>query len=59
MSIGGKPAPVAGAAAQSQYPGLDQVNVGPLPRTLAGIGSANLTLRIGNVNSNNVTVNIK
>jgi uncharacterized protein (TIGR03437 family) len=58
-SIGGKAVPVIGAAAQSQYPGLDQVNIGPLPRTLAGSGSVNLTLRIGNVNSNNVTVNVK
>jgi uncharacterized protein (TIGR03437 family) len=58
-SIGGKAVPVIGAAAQSQYPGLDQVNIGPLPRTLAGSGSAGLVLRISNVNSNSVTVNIK
>ena len=59
VTIAGKPVPVLAAVAQSEYPGLDQVNVGPLPRTLAGSGSTNLSLRINNVNSNNVTVNIK
>ena len=58
-TIGGKSVPVLGAAAQSQYLGLDQVNIGPLPRTLAGSGLVSLSLRINNVNSNSVTVNIK
>ena len=58
-TIGGKAVPVVGAAAQSQYPGLDQVNIGPLPRTLAGSGVVNLSVRAGNANSNNVTVNIR
>lgn len=58
-SIGGKAVPVIGAAAQSQYPGLDQVNIGPLPRTLVGAGAVPLSLRIGNATSNNVTVNVK
>ena len=58
-TIGGKAVPVLGAAAQSEYPGLDQVNVGPLPRTLAGSGSVILTLKVNNLNSNGVTVNIK
>ena len=58
-TIGGKSVPVLGAAAQPQYAGLDQVNIGPLPRTLAGSGSVSLLLRINNVNSNSVTLNIK
>lgn len=58
-SIGGKAVPVIGAAAQSQYPGLDQVNIGPLPRTLAGAGAVPLSVRVGNATSNNVTVSVK
>lgn len=58
-AIGGKAVPVLGAAAQSQYPGLDQVNLGPLPRTLAGSGSVSLSLKVNNINSNSVTLSIK
>jgi uncharacterized protein (TIGR03437 family) len=58
-TIGGKAVPVLGAAAQSQFPGLDQVNIGPLPRTLAGSGSVSLLLRVNNVNSNSVTLRVK
>jgi uncharacterized protein (TIGR03437 family) len=58
-SIGGRSVPVMAAAAHSQSAGLDQVNVGPLPRTLAGGGVVNLTLRISNINSNNVSVAIR
>ncbi len=59
VTIGNKPVPVLGAAAQSQYPGLDQVNIGPLPRTLAGSGNTNLVLRVNNAGANAITVNIK
>jgi uncharacterized protein (TIGR03437 family) len=58
-TIGGKDVPVLGAAAQSQYPGLDQVNLGPLPRTLAGSGAVSLSLRVNTANSNSVTLSIK
>ena len=59
VTIGGVSVPVSGAAAQSQYPGLDQVNVGPLPRTLAGKGESNLVLQVDGRTANTVTVNIK
>jgi len=35
-TVGGVPVNVAGPVAQSQYAGLDQVNLGPLPASLAG-----------------------
>jgi uncharacterized protein (TIGR03437 family) len=58
-TIGGVAVPVFGAAAQSQYPGLDQVNVGPLPATLAGKGSSSVVLRVDGRTSNAVTVTIQ
>jgi uncharacterized protein (TIGR03437 family) len=58
-AIGGTAVPVLGAAAHSIYPGLDQVNVGPLPRALAGKGETSLTLAIDGKNTNAVTVNVK
>ena len=43
VTINGVSVPVTYAGAQSTLPGLDQINVGPLPQTLAGTGKANLT----------------
>ena len=37
----------------------DQVNVGPLPRSLAGKGESNLVLQVDGRTANTVTVNIK
>ena len=37
-TVGGIDVPVLAAVAQGQFVGLDQVNVGPLPRALAGRG---------------------
>jgi uncharacterized protein (TIGR03437 family) len=59
VTIGGIAAPVSGAAAQSQYPGLDQVNVGPLPQTLAGTGNSSVVLQVDGRTSNTVTVSLK
>ena len=59
FTAGGVAVPVLGAAAQSQFPGLDQVNVGPLPRTLAGKGELSLVLKVDGRTANTVTVNIK
>ena len=47
------------ASAQSQFPGLDQVNVGPLPQTLAGKGNCNVVLTVDSMTANTVTVNIQ
>lgn len=54
VKIGGIGVPVLYAGAQNQYPGLDQVNVGPLPQTLAGKGTVALTVTLDGVPSNPV-----
>ena len=58
-TIGGVAVPVAGAAAHGQYAGLDQVNLGPLPRALAGKGESSLVLKVDGKSANTVTVNIR
>ena len=58
-TIGGVSVPVTGASAQSQFAGLDQVNVGPLPRALAGKGLASVALQVDGRTANAVTVNIQ
>ncbi|MBM3746892.1 MAG: DUF3748 domain-containing protein [Acidobacteria bacterium] len=57
-TIGGQRADVIGAAAQSQYPGLDQVNV-RIPRALAGKGEVPVVLTVDGQKANAVTVNIR
>jgi uncharacterized protein (TIGR03437 family) len=56
--IGGAPATVAYAGPQSQYPGLDQVNV-YVPRSLAGAGEVPVVLTVDGVTANVVTINIQ
>ena len=59
VTIGGVAVPVLGAWAHSQFSGLDQVNVGPLPRTLAGKGDSSVALQVDGRTANAVTVNIQ
>jgi uncharacterized protein (TIGR03437 family) len=47
------------AVAQSQYVGLDQVNLGPLPPSLADRGEVVVTLTVDGKACNAVTVNIQ
>ena len=55
-TIGGITIPVLGFAAHDQYAGLDQVNIGPLPITLAGRGSLSLEVSADSIAANAVTV---
>jgi uncharacterized protein (TIGR03437 family) len=55
-TIGGVSAPVSYAGAQSQYAGLDQVNVA-LPATLANQGTLPIVLTVDGTQSNTVTMN--
>jgi uncharacterized protein (TIGR03437 family) len=55
-TINGQNYPVTYAGAQSSFVGLDQVNVGPLPSTLSGAGSANVTITVDGQTSNQVQV---
>ncbi len=57
--VGGTAVPVTYSAAQGQFPGLDQVNIGPLPRTLAGRGDVNLYVTVDGNRSNTVTLKIQ
>lgn len=59
VSIAGRPVPVIGAAAQSEFAGLDQVNVGPLPRSLAGRGEQPVVLTVERKTANAVSVSFQ
>jgi uncharacterized protein (TIGR03437 family) len=57
-TIAGVPVPALSATAHSLYLGLDQVNVGPLPRSLAGKGESSVVLKVDGKSANSVTVKI-
>lgn len=53
-TIGGIAVPVTYAGPQNQYPGFDQINIGPLPVSLGGKGSVDLVIRVDGVPANTV-----
>jgi uncharacterized protein (TIGR03437 family) len=59
VEVGGVEVPVAFAGAQGDLVGLDQVNIGPLPRALAGKGSVEVVIRVAGRRANRVTVTIQ
>jgi hypothetical protein len=59
VQVGGQKAAVQHAAAQGTYPGFDQVNVGPLPRSLAGAGSVEVVMTVDDNRANRVTLTIQ
>ena len=58
-TVGGTATPILGFAAAPGFVGLDQVNVGPIPKSLAGRGTVNVALTVGGKPANVVTINIK
>jgi uncharacterized protein (TIGR03437 family) len=58
VTVGGLPATVTYAGAQSQFPGLDQVNIS-LPSALAGSGNAAVVLTASGIAANTVYVSIR
>lgn len=56
--LDGKPAPIVGYGAQSQFVGLDQVNV-QIPDALAGAGVVEAYLVVNGVRTNAVTIEIQ
>jgi uncharacterized protein (TIGR03437 family) len=58
VTIGGAASQVLGAAAQSEYPGLDQVNV-QVPRSLAGRGDVEIVVTVDGIAANPVRVTIR
>jgi len=57
--VGGVDVPVAFAGAQGGFAGLDQLNIGPLPRSLAGRGEVPLDLIVDGRTGNRVTIAVK
>ena len=58
-TVGGESVPALGALPQPQFVGLDQINIGPLPRSLAGRGEVNILLTADGKPANTVTVNVR
>lgn len=58
-TVGSVGVPIAYAGPQGQYPGVDQVNLGPLPASLAGKGEVSVVLSAGRFRSNAVTLVIE
>ncbi len=58
-TIGGTSTPILGFAATSEFVGLDQVNVGPIPKSLATRGNVDVVLTVGSKVANTVSINIK
>jgi uncharacterized protein (TIGR03437 family) len=56
VEVGGLAIPVIYAGAQGDFVGLDQINIGPLPRSLAGKGEVQIVMTVDNKRSNRVTV---
>lgn len=56
IEIDGQAIPVLYAGAQPEYTGLDQVNIGPLPRSLAGRGQREIVMTVDGHRVNRVTV---
>ena len=57
-TVGGESVPVLGALPQPQFVGLDQINIGPLLRSLAGRGEVNIVLTADGKPANTVTLNV-
>lgn len=58
-TVGGVNVPVLFAGPQGQFAGEDQVNIGPLPQSLAGRGSVAIVLSSDGVAAQSVNVTIK
>lgn len=59
VTAGQQALPVIFAGDQQQFPGLDQVNIGPLPRALAGQGQVAIQLTVDGKRANVVTAVFK
>lgn len=58
-NVGGVSAGVTYAGEVMGFVGLDQANIGPIPRSLAGRGNVDVILNVDGKDSNRVTVNFK
>jgi len=56
VTVGTQSVPVLSSGAQGFFVGLDQVNIGPLPKSLAGSGQTNIVLSADGQAANTVNV---
>lgn len=56
VTVDGVPVPFTGPAAQGQFAGLDQLNLGPLPPELAGRGEVDVLVTVDGKEANVVTL---
>jgi hypothetical protein len=58
-TVGGVNVPVAYSGVQPTYPGMDQINLGPLPQSLAGAGNVDIVVTADGHPANTVTTAIQ
>jgi uncharacterized protein (TIGR03437 family) len=58
-TIGGQPVSVLYAGPQSDLPGLDQINIGPLPPSLQGRGELDLAILVDGQEANRVRIAVE
>ena len=58
-TVGGEDVPMLFAGPQGGFVGLDQVNLGPLPRSLTGRGEVEIVLTVDGKEANTVTVSFR
>jgi uncharacterized protein (TIGR03437 family) len=56
VTVDGVPVPFSGPVEQGEFEGLDQLNIGPLPRSLAGRGEVEIVITVDGKQANVVTV---
>lgn len=59
VSVGGVSVPVLSSGSQGIDPGLDQINVGPLPASLMGSGQMNVTVTANGQSANTTNITFK
>jgi uncharacterized protein (TIGR03437 family) len=59
VTVNGVSVPVLSAGPQGQYAGEDQINVGPLPPSLAGSGNVQIVLTANGITANVVNVSFQ
>jgi len=59
VTVDGQPVALLGAVPQGEFAGLDQINVGPLPRTLIGKGEVAIRRAVDGKTANPVTVAVQ
>lgn len=59
VAVGGIAVPVLAEAALTDFPGVDQINIGPIPQSLAGKRNVAVVLTIDGAGSNTVLVSFQ